>query len=173
MKVVELAAELSGGEFGDARLNRRARVMAEAFAQYWAEKAAAASPETTTVCVGDSESDIYDLFAAAVASGQPNLHLLVRAGQNRNTTEDQDWIDQVRLAEKIGDQTVAVRARIAKTGAAKSARSRSREARTAELEIRTATIELRRPVHGDRKLPASITVNVVLCEETNPPIGIL
>ncbi|WP_436716664.1 IS4 family transposase [Roseiconus lacunae] len=135
----------------------------------WAEKAAAACPETTTVCVGDSESDIYDLFAAATASEQPNLHLLVRAGQNRNTTEGQDWVDQVRLAAKIGDQTVAVRARIAKTGTAKSARSRSREARTAELEIRKATIELRRPVHGDRKLPSSITVNVVLCEETSPP----
>ena len=135
----------------------------------WAEQAADACPETTTVCVGDSESDIYDLFAVAIASQQPNLHLLVRAGQNRNTTENQDWLDQVRFTEKIGDQTVSVRARIAKTGTAKSARSRAREARTAELEIRKATIEIRRPVHGDRSLPASITVNVVLSEEMDPP----
>jgi hypothetical protein len=137
----------------------------------WAEKAAAACGETTIVCVGDSESDIYDLFAAGIASKQPNLHLLVRAGQNRNTMEDQDWVEQVRSTAKIGDQTVAVRARIAKTGSAKSARSRSREARTAELEIRKATIQLRRPVHGDRSLPASLTVNVVLCEEMHPPEG--
>lgn len=136
-----------------------------------AEKAAAACRDTTVVCVGDSEADIYDLFAAATASEQPNLHLLVRAGQNRNTVEDQDWLDQVRSTAKIGNQTVSVRARTAKTGTAKSARSRSREARTAELEIRKATIQLRRPVHGDRSLPASLTVNVVLCEEMHPPEG--
>ena len=136
---------------------------------HWAEKAAAACPATTTVCVGDSEADIYDLFAAATASKQPNLDLLVRAGQNRNTTENLDWVDQVRLAKKIGEQTVAVRARVAKMSTAKSARSRSREARNADLEIRKATIELRRPLHGVKKLPASISVNVVLCEETNPP----
>ncbi len=136
-----------------------------------AARTASACPETVCVCVGDSESDIYDVFAAATASDQKNLHLLVRAGQNRNTTEDQDWVDQVRQTAKIGHQTVTVRARIAKTNTAKSARSRSRDARIAELEIRKATIELRRPLHGDRQLPASIHVNVVLCEETNPPTG--
>lgn len=137
----------------------------------WAEKAAAACTQTTLVCIGDSESDIYELFAAATASEQPNLHLLVRAGQNRNTTDKQDWAEQVRSTAKIGDQTVAVRARIAKTNAPKSARSRAREARTAELEIRKATIGLQRPVKGDRKLPAYIPVNIVLCEEVNPPAG--
>lgn len=137
----------------------------------WAEKAAAACGDTTVVCLGDSEADIYDLFAAATASEQPNLHLLIRAGQNRTTTEKQDWLDQVRQTAKIGDQSIAIRARIAKTNAPKSARSRSREARTAELEIRKARIGLRRPIHGDRDLPASITVNVVLCEETTPPEG--
>lgn len=137
----------------------------------WAEKVAVACPETTTVCVGDSEADIYDVFATATASEQPNLHLLVRAAQNRNTTENQDWLDQVRLAKKIGEQTVNVRARVAKTNAAQSVRSQSREARTAELEIRKATIKLQRPVHCDAKLPATITVNVVLCEEPEPPEG--
>jgi hypothetical protein len=56
-------------------------------------------------------------------------------------------------------------------GEGKSARSRAREGRIAELEIRKATIELCRPIHGDRRLPATITVNVVLCEEVNPPAG--
>jgi hypothetical protein len=137
----------------------------------WAEKAAVACSETTIVCVSDSESDIYDLFAAAIASKQPNLHLLVRAGQTRKTTENQDWFEKVRSQPKIGDQTVHVRARIAKTKTPKSARSRSRDARTAELEIRKATINLCRPAHADRSLPASISVNVVLCEEVHPPEG--
>lgn len=132
---------------------------------------AAACPETTCVCVGDSESDIYEVFSAAVASEQDNLQLLVRAGQNRNTTEHQDWAEQVRKTAPVGSQTVTVRARIAKTGQSKSARGCSREGRTAELEIRKATVELCRPAHGDRQLPEAITVNIVLCEEANPPEG--
>ena len=136
-----------------------------------AEQTAVACPETTCVCVGDSESDIYDVFAAANKSEQPNLQLLVRAGQNRNTTEQQDWAEQVRQSAKIGDQMVTVRGRKAKIGGGNSARSRSRKGRTAELEIRKATIEICRPVHGGQRLPATITVNVVLCEEVNPPEG--
>lgn len=137
----------------------------------WAKLAAQACPETTCVCVGDSESDIYDLFSVAIISDQANLKLLVRGGQNRNTTEQQDWVDQVRGTAKIGDQTITIRARTAKIGEGKSARSRSRDGRTAELEIRKATIELCRPSHGAKHLPAKITVNVVLCEEVNPPAG--
>lgn len=137
----------------------------------WAEQTAAACPETTCVCVGDSEADIYDLFVAAVQSQQANLELLVRAGQNRNTTEQRDWADQVRKSAKIGDQTVTVRSRRAKIGGGKSARSRDRAGRIAHLEIRKATIELVRPAHADSRLPPTLTVNVVLCEEVQPPDG--
>jgi len=136
-----------------------------------AKQAAQACPQTTCVCVGDSEADIYDLFAVADKNETPNLHLLVRAGQNRNTTNEEDWKDQVRSSAKVGDQTVFIRARQAKIGQGKSARSRSRTARTANLEIRKATIQVARPVHGDSTLPKFVTVNVVLCEEINPPEG--
>lgn len=133
--------------------------------------AAAACPETTCVCVGDSESDIYDVFVAAEQSEATNLHLLVRAGQNRNTTDQQDWAQQVRSSAKIAEQTVHIRGRKAKIGDGKSARSRSRSGRVAELEIRKAMIDVCRPRHGDRRLPACVSVNVVLCEEVNPPAG--
>jgi hypothetical protein len=136
-----------------------------------AERTAAACPATTCVCVGDSESDIYDVFVAAHQSDQANLHLLVRAGQDRNTIDGQDWAEEVRKTAKIGDQTVAIRARTAKIGTGKSARSKSRKARVAELEIRKATIVVCRPGYCDKELPATITVNVVLCEEVNPPKG--
>ena len=136
-----------------------------------AERVAVACPQTTCVCVGDSESDIYDIFAAASTSQQRNLHVLVRAGQNRNTTDRQDWVEQVRQTQVIGTQTVTVRSREAKTGACKSARSRSREARIAEVEIRKATIEVCRPQHGDPRLPKTIRLNAVLVEEPNPPPG--
>lgn len=137
----------------------------------FARRTAEACPQTTCVCVGDSESDIYDLFATAAQREAPNLQLLVRAGQNRNTVDGSDWMDRVRATAKIGDQTVCIRAREAKIGGGKSARSRSRDARTAELEIRKATIQVVRPGHADSKLPALVTVNVVLCEEVNPPSG--
>lgn len=94
-----------------------------------------------------------------------------RAGQTRNTSDGQDWTEQVRKTAAIGNQIVTIRARKAKNEAVKSARGRTREGRTAELEIRKATIELCRPVHGDPRLPATITVNVVLCEEMDPPEG--
>jgi len=136
-----------------------------------AERTAAACRETTCVCVGDSESDIYDVFATARQSTQANLHLLVRAGQDRNTTGQQDWAHQVRQTAKVGDQTVTIRGRQAKIGEGKSARSRSREGRLAELEIRKATVEICRPAHSDRRLPATLTVHVVLCEEVQPPEG--
>ena len=135
------------------------------------KKTAQACPETTCVCVGDSEADIYELFVAQAECNTTNLQLLVRAGQNRNTNANDDWKDQVRKTAKIGTQSVCIRAREAKINVKPSARTASRDARTAELEIRKATIEVARPVHASAKLPKYVTVNVVLCEETNPPTG--
>lgn len=136
-----------------------------------AEITAATCPDTTCVCVGDSEADIYDLFALTLASEQPNLEILVRAGQRRVTADGEDWTDQVRKTIKIGGQSIKIGARTAKIGKGKTARNRSREARTVDLAIRKATVELRRPVDCDGSLAAAIKVNVVLCEEVNPPEG--
>lgn len=136
-----------------------------------AEKTAQECGNTTCVCVGDSESDIYDLFVAASQTKESNLQLLVRAGQTRNTTSNDFWMDQVKATMKIADQSVFIRARTAKLKECRSARNRSRQARTAHLEIRKATIEVARPVNGDSKLPNFVKVNVVLCLEPKAPEG--
>ena len=47
------------------------------------KRTALACPETTCVCVGDSEADIYELFVAHAMCETSNLQLLVRAGQSR------------------------------------------------------------------------------------------
>lgn len=133
------------------------------------KKTAQKCPGTTCVCVGDSESDIFELFVAHTQSNTANLHLLVRAGQNRNTTDQEDWKDQVKAVPAIGAQSVHIRSRQAKVGVKPSARTDSREARTADLEIRKATIHVARPVNATAALPRHVTVNVVLCEEMNPP----
>lgn len=136
-----------------------------------AKQAALKCPETTCVCTGDSEADIYELFVAHAQCNTTNLQLLVRSGQKRNTTDKIDWKDQVRAAAKIGTQSVCIRAREAKIAMKTSARTASRQARTAELEIRKATINVARPVNSSAQLPKFVTVNVVLCEEMNPPAG--
>ncbi len=72
--------------------NRRKLSMASGLEM--AKSAAVQCSETTCVCMGDSESDIYELFVAHATCETSNLHLLIRGGQNRNTTENQDWADQ-------------------------------------------------------------------------------
>lgn len=136
-----------------------------------AQRTAEQCPETTCVCVSDSESDIYQLFVAACEDRPENLHLLCRAGQIRNTTDSQDWLAHVRSQAKLGDKTIRIRAREEKFGKGTTARNRVREGREAVLEIRKDTIQIARPRHGSRKLPAFVTLHVVLCEEQNPPPG--
>jgi Transposase Tn5 dimerisation domain/Transposase DNA-binding len=136
-----------------------------------AKKTAQACPQTTCVCVGDSEADIYDLFVAHDQCNTANLQLLVRAGQNRNTVDKDDWKDRVRQSPKIATQCVSIRARTAKVNIKPTSRTASRKARTATIDIRKARIQLARPIHGSVKRPKYVTLNIVLCEETNPPKG--
>jgi len=139
-----------------------------------AKETAAACPQTTCVCTGDSESDIFELYGLVykLRKEQPNLHLLVRAGQDRATNQEELWTAVARAAPLIATQTVHIRKREAKIPIVKSARSKSREARTAEVEIRATKVTVLRPsnltVTGS---PKTLDLNVVLVEEPNPPTG--
>jgi len=49
-----------------------------------AREVAEACPQTECVCVADSETDIYEIFAEPRTAGEGNeLHLLVRGCQDR------------------------------------------------------------------------------------------
>lgn len=137
-----------------------------------AKATAIACPNTTCICTGDSEADIYELFALAhkLRGEQANLHLLVRAGQDRATNQGERWVAAARKAPVIATQTIHIREREAKVEVNKSARGKSRQARTAEVEIRAGTVDVLRPdhLHG---LPKKLKFNVVLVEETSPPEG--
>jgi hypothetical protein len=138
-----------------------------------ARKVANACPATTCVCVGDSESDIYELFSEPREIDGPNqqVHLLTRACQTRATTDQSNWLTKARESECLYECTVDVSARKAKIAPSRQRkRSRSRDARIAHVEVRATTVTLRPPWRHDRKLP-TLTVNVVLVEETNPPEG--
>lgn len=130
-------------------------------------------PETTCICTGDSESDIYELYALAhkLRGDQANLHLLVRAGQNRNTTEDSYLKDLVRKAPLLAIQNISIRAREAKNSKGDSPRNRPREARNADVEIRALRVEVERPKNVPSTLPKALALSVVLVEEVNPPEG--
>ena len=66
--------------------------------------------------------------------------------------------------------TLHLSSRTAKTKAAKGRRKVSRDSRTAEVEIRAARVTRNPPWRFDRTLP-SLSINVVLVEEQNPPEG--
>lgn len=137
-----------------------------------ARDVADACRETTCVCVGDSEADIYELFSEPreIDGPQEQIHLLVRACQNRTTNDQNHLLSKVRSSDCIYEGTVDVSARKAIIASTKQGkRHQSRAARIASVEVRATTITLRPPWRPDRKLP-EVTVNVVLVEETNTPV---
>ena len=94
-----------------------------------------------------------------------------RACQTHATTDQSNWLTKARESECLYECTVDVSARKAKIAPShQRKRSRSRDARIAHVEVRATTLTLRPPWRHDRKLP-TLTVNVVLAEETNPPDG--
>ena len=158
---------------------RRSRPIEEKESYRWllglnaAKETALACPNTTIIALADSESDIYEYFAHAeqLRDDCENLQILMRAGQNRGTSEDCDWKEVARNTPLIGRKTVHIREREAKVGNGKTARDRSRCARTVELEVRKAVVEITRSKNATGKLPKKIKLNLVLCEETQPPEG--
>ncbi len=90
----------------EKKAERRAKPIEEKESFRWLEglrsthEAALACPETKCVCVSDSESDAYELFALAceLRKDCENLHLLIRAGQSRRTSEDVHWKEVARNA---------------------------------------------------------------------------
>jgi hypothetical protein len=136
-----------------------------------AREVADACPHTTCVCIGDSDADVYELYCESRTNCRGELHLLVRACQQRNTANSGlDWLNTVRDTECLFKCSVNVSARTAKREAETRKRQSTREARLAELEVRATTVTVCPPYRQGRKLP-SVTLNLVLAEEATPPEG--
>jgi len=135
-----------------------------------ARKVAQELAGTQCICVGDSEADIYELFAEP--RGEQPVHWLIRACQDRalETDTGKRLRDEVLGTTVLYQAELVIRGRQAKTAAEDRARRQNRETRQAKVEIRAAKVTLRPPWRPDRKLP-SVTVNVVLVHEPNPPAG--
>ena len=135
-----------------------------------AREVAEACPDTTCVCVADSEADIYEMFSEPRGTDGGELHLLIRTGQNRSTVDNSNWLSLARAAAPLYECTVQVSSRLPKIGTGKSKRERARDARVATVEVRATQVTLAPPHRSDRKLPR-VTLNLVLVEEINPPAG--
>jgi hypothetical protein len=138
-------------------------------------------PEVRCVCVGDSEADIYEVFAEP--RGERPVHWLIRACHSDRVVQpastaaaDAEGVeaarylrDQVLAAPVLFTKEVAVRGRgEPKVACAQEARQQPRQSRTARVEVRAATVTLQPPRRPDRVLPP-LTVNVVLVREIDPP----
>lgn len=142
----------------------------------WREtiKAAKRNENTSCVCIGDSESDIFEVFAEPRVE---NAHLLVRACRDRNIeNENKDDAVKTGLFEAtyaspiIATKMLSVRARPAAVPQANRKRDKARTSREAFLETRKTTLSLKAPIGFAGELE-SVTLNVVLVSEANPPIG--
>jgi len=129
------------------------------------------NPDVCFVCTGDSESDIFELFAEPHV---PNAHLLVRACQDRcvagGDAEHASIRSVVSAGPVLGTSSVFVRARQPAVACTKKNRQLVRKSRHADLEIRATTLTIRPPKHLRGKYEA-VTLNVVLVSEPKPPQG--
>jgi hypothetical protein len=130
-------------------------------------------PKVQCVCVGDSEADIYHLFAEP--RGEHPVQWLIRACQERCVCEEGgqsgDTIrEEVMKSPLLFTKEISIRGRQAKTSCETRSRRTPRKSRRAEVEVRAARITLRPPAQSDRPLPP-VTVHAVLVREGDPPEG--
>lgn len=188
------SAEKTSSE--ERRAQRRVMPFEEKESYRWLEgfqtarEVAQQCSQTTCVCIGDSEADIYELFAEP--RGETPVHLLVRAAQDRalasspegatspcsNSLQESHEPPEENAAEHLRaavlatpvlfTQPISIRGRKVTITCKTGAREQPRKSRNAELEVRATTVTLRPPPRSGKKLPP-VTINVVLAREINPP----
>lgn len=109
--------------------------------------------ETLFICVGDRESDVYDLF---MKERSPNVEILVRASWNRCVDHEERY-----LWEMVASQPVV--------GTHKINVPKRSKRKTATLEIRFCEVTLMPPKYRrGQKLP-KIKLHAVSAVEKSPP----
>ena len=129
-------------------------------------------PDTTCICIADSEGDIFEMFSEPRATSHARpLELLIRGCQDRiNVDDDRPLLETVRRSPVLYECVVKLSAREAKVEMKSDSRNGTRTARSATVQVRAATVTIRAPWRFDRQLTDQV-VNVVLVEESNPPAG--
>jgi Transposase DDE domain len=144
---------------------RRGRPTADKESQRWLDGTARAGEVLATAAqitsVSDQESDIYEQFACCPS----NVHLVVRACQNRR-------IESGPQDEASGGLLFAFIDSLPEQGrfVANIPAAPGRKARTTELAIRFSPVVLCKPRHGAaRDLPKTVDLTLVDVRETSQP----
>lgn len=136
------------------------------------EQIARANPGTNYTVVGDSESDICEIFAE-VGDLPENCHFIVRGCQNRAVIHcgDAANVEETLAAAEIQfTSEVMISERTSKIAGETRPRRKSRSARLAEIGVRARQVTIRGPARPGGKLP-DMMLNVVEAVELDPPAG--
>jgi hypothetical protein len=121
--------------------------------------------EIVVVMVADKEADIYDLF---MLPRRPNSEFLIRANHNRcvkKATEENQQLERLQQAIRQVPPCGQLRLELR--------RHPEREARLATLTLRTTPLQLQPPEsHPERERLKPVSVQVILAQEENPPLGV-
>lgn len=144
--------------------SRRSRTTAQKESQRWLDGTARAgealAAARSITGVSDRESDIYEHFVQC----PDNMHLIVRACQNRRIETNNE--EQMGLLFAHVD-SLPEQGRFAVEIPAAPGRA----GRTGELAVRFSCVQLRRPLHGASDLPPTITLTIVDVRETSTAGG--
>ena len=148
---------------GGERATRKQRDFEEKDSRRWLSGAQSASAlmDAGAACVTvieDREGDIYECFAFRPA----NVEKLVRAAQDRRLADGTSLFAKADVWEEAGRMVVELPA------------APGRSARQAELSVSFGRVEIRRPKNrkaGQRELPETITVTLVIGREIGAPEG--
>jgi hypothetical protein len=110
------------------------------------------------IVVGDRESDVYPVFARK----PDTVDFVIRAGQDRALAHGGYLFNVYNDWQVLGTQKVRVEPK--KPG---------ERARFAEVALKAGSVTLRRPKKGSLKTdPKTLTLNMVVAIEVNPPEGV-
>ena len=157
---------------GPKKKRKNAWGAADSEALRW-ERGAAAVHELLpeAICVGDREADMFHLVTAMRARRQD---FIIRAGQNRLTTEGPLW-DALDEAELVTTRELALPTRPPRKRKSERKRFPPRSEHVATLELRARRVELRSPASNrndyTRRHATTTVVNLVHVIERDPPGG--
>jgi hypothetical protein len=138
------------------------------------EDARAISPQISDVhlvCIGDRESDIFELFDQRRRQGG-SVDLLVRAKHNRCLLdEEQKLFEHMAQGESNSSVSIAVPRQREKKGKPSKPGRPAFAARTAEVEVRFREVTICAPKTPLLKDKKPITLYAVYLFENNPPSG--
>lgn len=131
------------------------------------QQAAERVPGPRYVCIGDSESDIYELLVEPVE----NIDWIIRGCQNRSVHSSTLHLLESALVEPVRyTQEISVRGRKQKLSCETRGRRQSRVSRKAQVEVRALSLTLNPPYRKEGPLPPA-NIQVVLVKEVDTPEG--